>query len=115
MNKDLKIYLILVVIVVLIILGIFYLKNLFKENLDEKTAECIAKNATLFSQTSCSHCIAQKQIIGEYIKLFRVIECDKEQEPCQEAEITGTPTWIINGKKVEGTQSISKLKELAGC
>ena len=47
-----------------------------------------------------------------FLKL-NVIDCFYEQEKC--TNIQYTPTWIINGQKYEGFQSIEKLKELTGC
>ncbi len=115
MNKDLKVYLISVVIIILIILGIFYVKSFLREDPGEKTMKCIAEKAVMYSQTSCSHCITQKEILGNYTALFNIIECDKEQQRCIDAGITGTPTWIIDGKEEEGVRTIKQLRELTGC
>jgi glutaredoxin len=105
----------LVVIVLVVIAGIYYFKNLNKETPEEQTMKCIAGKAIMYSQTACSHCITQKEILGNYTSLFNIIECDKDFKKCSDAEITGTPTWIINGKKVSGSQTIKQLKELTGC
>jgi len=117
MNKDLKIYLVQVVIIVIIIIGIFYIKSLFNtDTFDEKTAECIASKAVMYSQTSCTHCIAQKHILGNYTRLFTIIECDKDPNVCSKVGITETPTWIIDNKTmVKGTQSIKQLENITGC
>jgi hypothetical protein len=117
MNKDLKIYLVQVVIIVIIIISIFYVKSLFNtEKLDEATAKCIAGKTVLYSQTTCTHCIAQKKILGEYSALFTIVECDKEPIKCSDANILATPTWVINNKTIiEGTQSIKQLENLTAC
>ena len=118
MKKDNKIYLTLVVIVLIIIAGIYYFKNMNQDVLDQKTAECIASKAVMYSQTACSHCITQKQILGNYSSLFNIVECDKDIKKCQDAQILGTPTWIINNtniQKIEGVQTIKQLKELTNC
>jgi glutaredoxin len=77
--------------------------------------KCISENAIMYSQTSCSHCITQKEILGDSKNLFNITECDKDLEKCNIAGITATPTWFIKDKKVEGVQSINQLKELTGC
>jgi hypothetical protein len=115
MNKDIKIYLTLVVIVLIVIGIIYYIKNVNQETLDEQTMKCIASKSIMYSQTACSHCIAQKQILGDYVSLFNIIECDKDIKKCQDEQITGTPTWIINNQKTEGTHTLNELKVLAGC
>lgn len=113
MNRDTKIYLSLVVIVIIIIAGIYYLKSNNQTTPEEQTMKCIASKAILYSQTTCSHCKQQKEILGEYVKLFTVIECDKEPSKC--IEIKGTPTWKINEKYYEGVKSIKELADTAGC
>ena len=115
MNKDLKIYLTLIVIVLIVIAGIYYLKTINQETADVQTMKCIAKKAVMYSQSACSHCITQKQILGNYTNLFNIIECDKDLKKCQDAQILGTPTWIIDNKKIESIQTIKQLKELTGC
>ena len=115
MNKDIKIYLILGVIIILVIAGIFYFKNLPKETPEEQTMKCIASKAVLYSKTDCSHCKQQKQILGEYINLFNIIECDKETDLCIKNGITGTPTWKISGKFYTGVKSIKELSDISDC
>lgn len=117
MQKDTKIYLTLVIIVLLIIAGIYYYKNMYNppKQLEEETMKCIASKAVMYSQTSCSHCITQKELLGDYKDLFTIVECDKDLEACSEQGITGTPTWIINNQKITSLQSIEKLKELTKC
>lgn len=125
MDKDTKTYLILAGIVLLIIVTILLIKNpsiigkIIGINndpvIDEKTMKCIASKAVLYSQKGCSHCITQKEILGEYADLFNTIDCIENPEKCAEAGIKVTPTWVINGKKIEGVQTIKQLKELAGC
>ena len=115
MNKDTKTYLILGIIVIIIISSIFIIKNYNQGILNDKTAKCIAEKSVVYTQTGCSHCETQKEILGDYYNLFTEINCLNEPEKCSEAGITGTPTWIINGKKFEGVQTIKKLKESTGC
>ena len=102
MNQDTKIYLSLGVIVILIIIGIYLVKNLKdSEELDEDTMKCLASNSIMYSQNGCSHCITQKNILGNYTGLFNIIECNEDDnlKKCSDAGITATPTWIINSQK----------------
>ena len=112
MNKDTKIYLSLVVIVILVIIVILYMKT-NGETPEEKTMKCISSKAIMYSQTTCVHCKQQKEILGQYLSLFKIIECDKTPELC--LQITGTPTWEINGKLYGGVKSIKELADLVGC
>lgn len=38
----------------------------------------------------------------------------KIADACDAAKIDGFPTWVIDGKKVEGAQPLEKLAELSG-
>jgi len=114
MKKDTKIYLSLVVIIILIIIGIFWIKN---DNgiVSEETSKCIGENSLLYSQTGCSACKVQEEMFGENYQYLNDIDCKVETQKCIDAQITGTPTWIINEEKYPGVQTIEKLKELTGC
>lgn len=118
-NKDIKIYLSLVAIIILIIAVILWIKNIRnpENNIDEEVIKCIASKAVMYSQNGCSHCISQKNILGSYVSLFNIIECNENDnlKKCTEAGIIGTPSWIINNQKYEGVQSIAELKNLTGC
>ena len=69
----------------------------------------------------CSHCYEQKQLFGkEAFEEVTYIECadyndlSVQTEVCQQAKITSYPTWEIEGKFYQGTQTLSKLAELSG-
>lgn len=115
MNKDTKIYLALGIIVILIIAGIYYYKNKSLITPEEETMKCIAGKSVLYSQTDCSHCKQQKNILGGYLNLFTIIECDKQTDLCIKEEISGTPSWKINGKIYIGVKSIKELADIAEC
>lgn len=116
MNKDTKIYLILVVIVILIIAGVYAIKYIKKEPPEERLMKCIAKNTDmLYLSKTCTHCANQKKVLGEYLSLFKTTDCFYETEKCVEAKIPGYPTWIINGKMYPGEKTIKELQELTGC
>jgi uncharacterized membrane protein len=68
----------------------------------------------------CPHCHEQKLLFGKEAQaLLNYIECDpkgKNGRPdlCRAANITGYPTWEINGQLHSGVQSLAKLAELSG-
>lgn len=112
MKKDMKIYLGLIVVVILIIAGIYYIKG-SGETPEEQTMKCISEQAVLYSQTTCVHCKQQKEILGQYLPLFKIIECDQTPALCP--QITGTPTWEIKEKFYGGVKSIKELADLTDC
>lgn len=110
--KGIIFFLILIVIVTLI-LGINFVKS--NGNHEENTIKCIAEKSKLFVSKTCGHCAAQKEILGEDIKYFDIIDCTSEHEKCAENGILYVPTWIIDDEKYTGKKSLSQLKELANC
>jgi hypothetical protein len=119
-NKDIKIYLSLIILIALIIAGIFLIKNMINSTsniIDEDTIKCISSKSFLYSQVGCSHCITQKEILGNSTKLFNIIECNEGDnlKKCNNVGITATPTWIIDNKKYPGVKSLEELKQLTSC
>lgn len=80
---------------------------------DDDFFKCLSKVSTLYVQKGCSHCVTQKNLLGEGIKYLNVVDCFDETEKC--SKIAATPTWIINGEKLIGVHSLEKLKSISGC
>lgn len=77
--------------------------------------------AKMYGAWWCPHCHDQKQLFGaEAVKQIPYIECDPEgqnsqTEVCRANEnVTGFPTWEINGQYYSGTQSLQTLADLSG-
>lgn len=78
-------------------------------------------DANMYGAWWCPHCHQQKQLFGaEATAAFNYVECAEDgQNPqpdlCRsKAQITGFPTWEINGEFYSGTQSLARLAELSG-
>lgn len=82
---------------------------------EQEIAECIGSEAILYTQLGCHACEAQEELFGENYQYLNVVDCWYNHQPCIDSNITATPTWIINNKKVIGLQTIEKLQELTGC
>jgi len=102
-------------IVIAVIILAYFLINKPKPETPEAITKCIGEKSTLYVQLGCSHCKDQEDMFGDNLKYIKIIDCFYERDKCLEKEIAGTPTWIINGEKIEGVQTIEKLKELANC
>jgi uncharacterized membrane protein len=77
--------------------------------------------ATMYSAWWCPHCHDQKELFGsEATAIMPNVECDPEGINPQTAlcrsksEVTGFPTWEINGEFYPGVQPLSRLAELSG-
>lgn len=102
----------IIVIIAVIIFAIIIIKSQ-GNGVSKATTLCIAQNSELYTQLGCHACKIQEELFGENKEYLNIIDCFFEREKC--SGITATPTWIINGEKYIGVQSIEKLKELTGC
>jgi hypothetical protein len=112
-NLIINIMIILAVIIIAIILLIINRPNPNKTS--EEIAKCIGSKSVLYTQLGCHYCKNQEDMFGENYKYLNVIDCWYDNRACVENNITGTPSWIIKGKKYSGVQTIEKLQELTGC
>jgi thiol-disulfide isomerase/thioredoxin len=68
----------------------------------------------------CGYCQKQLSLFGEEaVALLNEIECDpkgKNARPdlCEQANISGFPTWEINGQLYPGLQSLDHLADISG-
>ena len=77
--------------------------------------------AVMYAAWWCPHCHDQKQLFGaEATEALNLVECAEDGQNSQvdlcrsKPEITGFPTWEINGEFYSGTQSLARLAELSG-
>lgn len=105
------------IVIILAIAGaIIYFRNsgaAIKDTATEEEAKWIGEHAVMYSQTNCIHCKEQLSLFGGNAKYLSIID-EKDLQKFIDAGITATPTWVINGEKYVGVQSIEKLKELTG-
>lgn len=109
-----KRWLSLIVVIAVIILAVFLIKR-NSNGVPKETALCIANNSVVYTQLGCYACESQEKLFGNSYQYLNEIDCFYKRDKCVEAEITATPTWIINGEKYLGVQTIEKLKNITGC
>ena len=85
----------------------------------EQFASCLVSEDAIFYGTEwCPHCTNQKEMLGPVFEQFGdefYIDCDADRQACTEAGITGYPTWIINGQRLQGTQQLPALNQAMDC
>jgi len=88
----------------------------------ENFAKCLSEKGMKFYGASwCSWCAKQKELFAEAAQYLPYVECvekgsDELIAECQEAGISGFPTWKIpNGELVSGFKTLEELSELSGC
>ena len=84
-------------------------------------AKCLSeRGAVMYGAFWCSHCKQEKDLFGDSFQFINYVECDKNGEnanpsECVEKDIIGYPTWIIDGIKQEGFQSLEQLSKYSNC
>ena len=76
----------------------------------------------MFGAYWCPHCHDQKQLFGQQaVQELIYVECapdgrNAEPSVCQAQgdNLTGYPTWEINGEFYSGTQSLEQLADASG-
>lgn len=76
-------------------------------------------NSKMYGAFWCPHCREQKALFGDAAKQIPYVECDPrgenpQVELCRQKQITGYPTWEINGQMVSGLQTLDQLADLSG-
>ena len=116
MKKSLEKLITAFVIIAILVFSLFIILNKPAQTSAE-VAKCIGQNSLLYTQTGCSHCKDQEDLFGNNIQDLNIIDCIKEDnmQKCINANIQGTPTWIIKNQSYVGVQTIEELKKLTGC
>ncbi len=90
-------------------------------NLDD-FAKCLTeKEVKMYGAYWCPHCENNKKAFGDSWQYVTYVECAVEGQPqvqtaaCTDAGISGYPTWIIDGEKYPGEQTLENLARLSGC
>jgi len=79
-------------------------------------AQCLtSKGIKMYGTEWCGYCKMQKGYFNESFQHVDYVNCEEDNEACQEAGIQGYPTWIINGELSPGAKPLDKLAELSGC
>jgi len=75
-------------------------------------------DAKFYGASWCPHCQDQKKLFGASVKRIPYVECSPggpqapQAEVCKEKDIKNYPTWIINGQRTTGVQSLDTLAQL---
>ena len=105
----------IIVVVIIIVIVVLYIKSLNFPTPSEEVVKCISSKSTLYMQDGCSHCLKQEKEFGEFYIFLNATDCTKTPEECILVGIRTVPTWIIDGKLIEGVYKIDELKEITGC
>lgn len=118
-----KFFYIVIIVTILVGIALFGLKQSSQDapGLYDQFAQCLKdKGAVFYGASWCPHCVAQKGDFGSSAHLLPYVECstsgDKQAQECEDAQITGYPTWIFpDGSRETGSQSFETLAEKTGC
>jgi uncharacterized membrane protein/glutaredoxin len=74
-------------------------------------------DAKFYGASWCPHCTEQKELFGPSSSRVPYIECSPggprapQAQACNDAGIKSYPTWIINGQRYSGIQSLDSLSQ----
>ena len=74
-------------------------------------------SAKFYGASWCPHCSEQKEMFGSSAHRLPYIECSPggpkapPAPACNEANIKSYPTWVINGQRYTGTQTLENLAQ----
>jgi len=80
-------------------------------------AQCLTDaGLEMYWASWCSHCKDQKEAFG-ILAFDRInyIECTKEEEKCEAAEVRWYPTWIGPNYRKAWVNSFQELEDASGC
>lgn len=89
-------------------------------------AQCITdKSINMYSSFRCTYCAKTKEMFGYSFEYINEVEChpqgpNSQYQRCNEKNIEGTPTWIMEPDGVEvkrraGFLSLEELAQFSGC
>jgi hypothetical protein len=74
--------------------------------------------AIYYGSWECPACFMQKNLFGQQAgDRLPYVECTKtesDRERCRSAGILAYPTWELNGRRVEGVQTLDELRAWSG-
>ena len=118
--KRRKVIMIIAAVIIAALVAVLAFAILSPGKYDE-FAKCLTeKSVKMYGAYWCPHCANQKNELGSSFKYIDYVECDPngqnpQPELCKQNGITGYPTWIYNGEKRSGEQSLLSLGAWAGC
>jgi len=126
MDKNIKIFIIAIVVLILGVIGLAMLNKGGSLGGDDgkynEFAQCLNdKGAVFYGAFWCPHCQSQKKLFGSAEKLLNYVECstpdgNAQVKQCLDKNITGYPTWeFADGSREGGEVALEKLAEKTGC
>lgn len=121
MNKKYILFIILAILVVGI-LGYFWIDYNTKPGKLDDFAKCLKdKGAIFYGAYWCSHCQTQKSLFGKSEKYLPYVECstpdgNSQLQVCKDNKIESYPTWVFSdGERKVGEVSLQDLAQKTGC
>lgn len=110
-----------IVLAVVIVLGLISILVATRKDYDAFATCLVEKGYVMAGAEWCSHCKAQKDSFkGAFediiIPAGAYKDCEVDTDWCQNAGVTGYPTWITPDQHtIPGVQQLSTLAKLSGC
>jgi hypothetical protein len=78
--------------------------------------DCLSsKGAVLYGASWCPYTVAQLEAFGASSSQLNYVECTQDPATCTGAGVTAYPTWVVNGRMIEGYCDLATIASAAGC
>ncbi|MDX1917607.1 MAG: hypothetical protein SFT81_00485 [Candidatus Caenarcaniphilales bacterium] len=87
----------------------------------EALAKCLrATRATMYGTSKCGHCLAQKEMFGEYFKYIRFVDCRRDKassDECYKSKVGKFPQWnfTTTDKVIVREADLDTIAMTSGC
>ncbi len=125
MDKNVKIFVSVIVLLFALVGGLFFLNKSTTPTGPGKYDEfatCLKdKGAVFFGAFWCTHCQAQKKMFGTSQKLLPYVECSTpdakgQTQECIDKGVVSYPTWrFTDGSELKGEIPLAQLAEKTSC
>jgi thiol-disulfide isomerase/thioredoxin len=125
MNKNIKIFLIVIIILILGTIATVLLQSPGTPPGPGKYdvfTQCLKdKGAVFYGAFWCPHCQAEKKLFGSSVKLLPYVECSTadasgQTQICIDKKIESYPTWeFADGSRLNGEIPLQQLADKTSC
>lgn len=120
--KNLKPVFIGGIVVILIIIGVVFIKSNSEPGQYDDFAKCLTDNSVkMYGAYWCPYCLNQKEMFGKSWKYINYIECSLankagQTQECKQDGIKVYPTWEFQGgERIEGELSFEQISQYGSC
>lgn len=127
MDKNAKIFISVIIILIVGVITLMFLRSKTSTEIVEagkydQFAACLKeKGAVFYGAFWCPHCQKQKKLFGSSAKLLPYVECStadasSQIQICKDKKVESYPTWEFrDSSRITGEVTLEELAQKTGC